>query len=63
MSPLRVPRSRVQILVPQNLGERNKVIACVGQELVSERVSQQMRVEFEATQRTVFVAETSDPST
>lgn len=44
----------------EDLGQRHEIIGIVGQELVSHRVPQQMWMQFEATDCTVFVAEISD---
>ena len=60
LSPLRVPGGRVQILVAEDLGQTHKIILIVSQELVGHRVPQQMRVNLEAANRTVFVAQISD---
>lgn len=44
----------------EDLSQRNQIILIVGQELVGHRVPQQMRMQLEAANRTVFVAEISD---
>ena len=57
LCPLRVSGRCVQILVAENLGQTHEVILVVRQKLVGHCVPQQMRMELEAADRTVFVAQ------
>ena len=51
----------VQILVSEDLSQTHQIVV-VGQELVSHRVSKQMRINLEATNGAVFVAQCSNAS-
>jgi len=53
----RVATRRVQVLVAEDLGQAHEVVLVVRQELMSHRVPQQVRMELEAADRTVFVAQ------
>src|SRR5262249_24070767 len=57
---LRVPRSRVQVLVAEKLGQGHRVVAGVGEELVGHRVPQQVWVNVVATDGGVLVAQVAD---
>jgi hypothetical protein len=57
LSPLCVPGGRVQILVTENLSEANKVILIVREKLMRHRVAEQMRMQVDADQSRILVAQ------
>ena len=62
LGPLRVAGRRVQVLMAEDLGEADQIVAVVVKELMSHRVPEQMRMQLHADEGRILVAQCPDAS-